>query len=133
MNLLKKRLVSAKGKWMKEFPGALWVVRTSPHKSNNKTFFSLVYGIEGVIPIEVVVPIIRSTLIKKQNGENRAIELALAKEKNEALRRILEHKRKVLVYYSKAIRFKVFSLRDWILRRVFLNKKEWMVGKMGAN
>ena len=53
MNGLKKRLDGAKGKWAKELPNVLWAYRTTPRRSTGETSFSLTYGAEAVIPVEV--------------------------------------------------------------------------------
>ena len=42
-----------KGKWAKELPSVLWAYRTMPRRSIGETPFSLMYGAEAVIPVEV--------------------------------------------------------------------------------
>ncbi|XP_019259750.1 PREDICTED: uncharacterized protein LOC109237819 [Nicotiana attenuata] len=56
---LKKILEVAKGKWPEELPGVLWAYRTTAKSSTAETPFSLVYGAEALIPIEVGVPTLR--------------------------------------------------------------------------
>ena len=53
MNGLKKRLDGVKGRWVKELPNVLWAYRTTPKRSTGETPFSLTYGAEAVISIEV--------------------------------------------------------------------------------
>ena len=53
MNGLKKRLEGSKGRWAKELPNVLWAYRTTPKRSTRETPFSLKYGTEAVIPVEV--------------------------------------------------------------------------------
>lgn len=50
---LKKRLEGTKGKWTEELPNVLWAYRTTPRRSTGKTPYSLTYGVEVVIPVEV--------------------------------------------------------------------------------
>ncbi|XP_070035136.1 uncharacterized protein [Nicotiana tomentosiformis] len=50
---LKKRLEVAKGKWPEELPGVLWTYRTTAKSRTGETLFSLVYGAEALIPVEV--------------------------------------------------------------------------------
>lgn len=52
---LKKRLDKAKGSWHEEFPHILWAYRTTLKVATGETPFSLVYGAEVVIPIEVQI------------------------------------------------------------------------------
>ena len=53
MNRLKRRLDGAKGRWEEELPNILWAYHTTPRRSTGKTPFSLTYGAEAVIPVEV--------------------------------------------------------------------------------
>ena len=53
LNGLKRRLDGAKGRWVEELPNILWAYRTTPRRSMGETTFSLTYGAEVVIPIEV--------------------------------------------------------------------------------
>ena len=52
---LKKRLDVAKGKWVDELPYVLWTYRTTPQRSR-ETPFSMTYGAEAVIPLELRFP-----------------------------------------------------------------------------
>ena len=49
---LKKRLDDAKGRWMEELPHVLWTYQTTPCRSTEETLFSMIYGVEAVIPLE---------------------------------------------------------------------------------
>jgi len=42
-----------KGRWAEELPNVLWAYRTTPRRSTRETPFSLMYGVEVVIPAEV--------------------------------------------------------------------------------
>ena len=53
MNVLKKRLDGAKGKWAEELPNILWAYRTTPRRSTGEISFFLTYGAEVVIPAKV--------------------------------------------------------------------------------
>ena len=53
LNGLKRRLDGAKGRWAEELPNVLWAYRTTPRRSTGETLFSLTYGVEAVILIEV--------------------------------------------------------------------------------
>ena len=50
VNMLKKRLEGAKGRWAEELPNILWAYRTTLRRSTGETSFSLTYGVEAVIP-----------------------------------------------------------------------------------
>ena len=53
VNGLKKRQDGAKGRWAEELLSVLWVYRTTPSKSTGETPFSLMYGVEAMIPAKV--------------------------------------------------------------------------------
>ena len=60
MSELKKRLDDAKGKWVEELPHVLWTYRTTPRRSTRETPFSMFYGAEAVIPLEIGFPTLRT-------------------------------------------------------------------------
>ena len=62
LNGLKKRFNRAKGRWAEELSSVLWAYRTTPRCSTSATPFSLAYGMEVVIPLQVGLPILRSEL-----------------------------------------------------------------------
>jgi hypothetical protein len=47
------RLKPYVGRWVKEFPSVLWALRTTLSHARGHTLFSLVYGSEAMLPIEV--------------------------------------------------------------------------------
>ena len=53
LRIIKSRLVGAKGTWPEELPSVLWASRTTARTPTGKTAFSLTYGAEAVIPVEV--------------------------------------------------------------------------------
>ena len=60
MSRLKKRLDDAKGKWVEELSHVLWTYRTTPRRSIRETPFSMSYGAEAVIPLEIGFPTLRT-------------------------------------------------------------------------
>lgn len=61
INGLKKHLDDAKPKWVNELHSVPWAFRITPRISTGETPFSLTYGIEAVIPLEVGLPTLRTT------------------------------------------------------------------------
>ena len=53
-------LEDAKGKWVQELPSVLWPFRTTPCLSTCETQYSLTYGTETIIPLEVGLPTLRT-------------------------------------------------------------------------
>ncbi|CAL9222575.1 unnamed protein product, partial [Arabidopsis halleri] len=50
-----KRLNARKGGWYDELQPVLWAYRTTPRRATGETPFSLVYGMEAVVPAELNV------------------------------------------------------------------------------
>lgn len=59
VNGLKKRLKGAKGRWTEKLLNVLWAYRTTPRRSNGEIPYSLTYGAEAVIPVEISLPNMR--------------------------------------------------------------------------
>ncbi|XP_009793890.1 uncharacterized protein [Nicotiana sylvestris] len=85
INNLKKRLEESKGKWPEVLPGVLWAYRTTTKTGTGKTPFSLVYGAEALILVEVGEPSTRYTqATEESNEEEMRINLDLLEEMREA-------------------------------------------------
>ena len=50
---LKTKLENLKGRWADDLPEVLWAYRTTAQSTTGKTPFSLAYGYEAVVPIEL--------------------------------------------------------------------------------
>jgi hypothetical protein len=59
VNILRKTVVDSKKDWNKKLVAALWAYRTTFKVTTRATPFSLVYGIEPILPIEFEVPSLR--------------------------------------------------------------------------
>ena len=53
---LRKRLDGAKGQWREELFEVLWAYKCTPQSATNESTFSLVYGVEVMIPVEIGNP-----------------------------------------------------------------------------
>nr|XP_009629551.1 uncharacterized protein LOC104119682 [Nicotiana tomentosiformis] len=75
---LKKRLADAKGKWKEILSEVMWEYHTTLKSSTEATLFSLVYGVETMIPVEVGEPSFRFRCATEEtNNEtlNTSLEL----------------------------------------------------------
>ena len=62
----------------------LWTYRTTPRRSTGETLFSMAYGTEAVIPLEIGFPTSRTNSFNpRDNDEQLAKSLDLIKEKRE--------------------------------------------------
>ncbi len=73
---LKKRLKEAKGKWPGVLSSVLWRYRTTPRRATGETPFSLVFGTEAIIPVEVVWPSVRIQVFDEE-GNNLGLRTKL--------------------------------------------------------
>ena len=65
-------------------PAVLWAYRTTSRTSTGETPFSLVYGSEAMIPVEVGIPSLRRRWTREEsNNEHLAQDLDLLDERRE--------------------------------------------------
>ena len=78
---LKKRLGKAKGRWTEELIEVIWAYRCTPQTTTHETSYSLTYGVESMIPVEVAEPTIRMQMFDLTlNEESLAVNLDLVSE-----------------------------------------------------
>ncbi|XP_075098841.1 uncharacterized protein LOC142175752 [Nicotiana tabacum] len=58
-NLLKKVVSKSKRDWHNRMEEALWAYRMTHRTSTRATLYSLVYGVEAVLPLELQIPSLR--------------------------------------------------------------------------
>jgi len=75
---LKKRLGEAKGTWADELLEVLWAYRCTPQSTTKETPYSLTYGVDAMIPIEIGDTSLRRRLFDVNlNNESMLINLDL--------------------------------------------------------
>ena len=132
---IKKRLEAAKGKWVEELPSVLWTHRTTHRRSTDETPFLLAYSIEAVIPLEIRLPMIRTTEFDtEQNEDNLRMDLNLIEERRDlAMIRLASYQRQMKRGYDKNIKPRSFQIGDLMLRKVVANTRNLNDGKLGPN
>ena len=87
MNGLKKRLDDAKGKWVEVLSHVLWTYQTTPCRSTGETPFSMTYGAEAMIPLEIRFLTLRTSSFTLSNN-NGLLEksLDLIEERRESVK-----------------------------------------------
>lgn len=79
---LKTKLEALKGHWAKDLPEVLWSYRTTTRVATGETLFSLAFGSEAVIPVEIRLPTRRVENFDQQaNDEALLLNLDLIEEK----------------------------------------------------
>ncbi|GJW37530.1 hypothetical protein Tco_0060450 [Tanacetum coccineum] len=100
--------------------------------SNGETPFSLAYGTEAVIPVEIGIPTRRTIQgSDKENEEALRMNLNLLEERREiAAIREARRKQQVEKYYNQRVHHKQFKVGEFVLRKNELSKVE-NTGKLG--
>ncbi|XP_068474179.1 uncharacterized protein [Phaseolus vulgaris] len=103
---LKRRLEKGKGHWAEEVPRIVWAYHTTPQSTTKKTPFSLVYGSDAMIPIEIQESSPRfQNFVAEESNEERKVNLDLLDEVREEARIKVEVlKRKVEYKYNSKLR-----------------------------
>ncbi|KAK9049882.1 hypothetical protein SSX86_031149 [Deinandra increscens subsp. villosa] len=113
---IKMRLEKIGGGWVDELLHVLWSLRTMPKSSHGETPFSLTYGTEAVIPVEVGVPT-RRMLENGDNEKSLRENLDVLEERREvAAIREAKYKQNVARYYNKNVKSFQFKEGDLVLR-----------------
>ena len=106
-------------------------------QQTGETPFSLVHGVESVIPIEHQVQTLRVTHAPEdepKNDESRCDALDLVDEKRDSdLVRLSYYRQSIARFYNKDANMRRFDVGDLVLRKVFQNTAEANAGKLGAN
>ena len=120
---LKKKLKEKKGAWADELPLVLWAYRTMKRTATCETPFSLTYGVEAVIPVEIGAPSFQTeTFDEDRNNEALRMGLDMIKEKGaEAFARMAVQKRIVEKHYNSRVKVCRFTKGSLVPRRVFQN------------
>ncbi|GJX20626.1 reverse transcriptase domain-containing protein [Tanacetum coccineum] len=103
---------------VEEISHVLWAHRTMIKSSNGETPFSLTYGAEAVIPVEIGMPTLRTAEVDMiKNNEDLGINLDLLEEKREqAAIQEAKSKAKMEKYYNARVRSTSFRPGDLVYR-----------------
>ncbi|GKV27812.1 hypothetical protein SLEP1_g36936 [Rubroshorea leprosula] len=103
---LKTRVLATHSNWVDELNKVLWSCRTTPSSATGETPFSLAYGAEAVIPVEVGLPYDRVGWHDDLSNEQLLREnLDFLDEIREMSRiRNMAHQSRVAKFYNKRVR-----------------------------
>ncbi|GKV46606.1 hypothetical protein SLEP1_g53580 [Rubroshorea leprosula] len=126
--ILAKMAVTYKD-WHEMLPYALHAYRTSVCTSTGATPYSLVYGMEAVLPIELEIPSMRilseSGIDEEDLIQKRIDYLNLLDEKRlAALCHGQCYQRQMAVAYNKKVKPRVFHQGDLVLRKIMPNERD---------
>nr|GEV23920.1 protein NYNRIN-like [Tanacetum cinerariifolium] len=115
---IKARLGEGNKNWVEELPHILWAHRTMIKSSHGDTPFSLTYGTEAVIPVEIGMPTYRTTAVDVvYNDEELRLNLDLLEEQRErAAISEAKSKLKMTKYYNARVHGVTFRPGDFVYR-----------------
>ena len=116
---LKRRLEKAKGTWAENVPRIVWAYHTTPQSTTKETPFSLVYGSDAMIPIEIQEssPRFQNFVVEESNEERKVNLDLLDKVREEARIKAKALKRKVEYRYSSKLRPRQLQIADMVMRK----------------
>ncbi|GLT29658.1 hypothetical protein SLA2020_045090 [Shorea laevis] len=132
---LKMRILAAQSNWVDELNKVLWSCRATPSSATGETPFSLAYGAEAVIPVEVGLPSNRSDRHNDHNDEQLLREnLDLVEEIREMSRiKNMAYQSRVARFYNKSVRARQFQVGDLVLCKAGLTNTHSHMGKLAPN
>ncbi|GJR73161.1 reverse transcriptase domain-containing protein [Tanacetum coccineum] len=112
---IKARLSEENNNWVEEVPHVLWEHHTTIKTSNGYTPFSLTYGTEAVIPVEIGMPSLRCATVDQAG--NLLLNLDVIEEEREkATIQEKISKAKMEKYYNAKFRSIIFKPGDFVYR-----------------
>ena len=118
-------LDDAKGKWVEELSHILWTYRIMLRRSTGETPFSITYGAEAVIPLEIGFPTLRtSSFNSSSNDELLEKSLDFIEERREsAMVQLAYYQHKLKQGYDANIKLRPLVSGDLVLRKVLGTSK----------
>ena len=118
--MLKKVVECSKRDWHEKIGEALWAYRTTYRTPTQATPYSLIYGVEAVLPLERQIPSLRIAiqegLTNEENAQLRLEELeALDEKRLEAQQRLECYQARLSRAFNKRVRPRSFQVGDLVL------------------
>ena len=119
-SLLKKVVSKTKRDWHERIGEVLWAYRTTFRTPTQATPYSLVYGVEAVLPLESQIPSLRiaiqEVLTEEENVKLRLQELEVLDEKRlEAQQRLECYQAHLSSAFNKRVKPRSFQVGDLVL------------------
>jgi hypothetical protein len=119
IRIIRRTVGENKRAWDSSLKYALWADRVTKKKSTGKAPFELVYGVDVVLPVNLMVPVhklIREFAIDEEALHGRCDDLVqLEEDRSEALTHFIDHQRQVKKSFDKRAKGKVFHVGDLVL------------------
>ncbi|XP_021827212.1 uncharacterized protein LOC110767855 [Prunus avium] len=132
---IKKKLGAKKGNWPELLPEVLWAYRCTQRSSTGETPYSLSFGSEAVVPIEVGQPTRRvEHFAPEQSGIEQNLSLDLLEERRlQSILHLAAYQQRTTRFYNQKVRERSFRPGDLVLRKVLPGTRDPTAGTLGAN
>ena len=134
-----RKMVETSKDWSKKLPFALWDYHTSFRTSTGATPYSLVYGMEAVLPVEIEMGSLRVALenqiTETESAQSRYDQLSLLDEKKlRATDHVQAYQRKMTRAFGKRVKPKKFQKGDLVFKvlRGLINDPTVSLDRVGA-
>jgi transposase InsO family protein len=107
------------GKWIRELPYVVWSLRTQPSRAlHGNTPFFMVYGLEAVLPADLIFETPRLTFESIAEAEATRMEDidVLEEERLNTVIQSARYQQTLRRYHDKAVRHRSFAVGDLVLR-----------------
>ena len=105
---------------------------TTPRRSTSTTPFSLAYGMEAVIPLEVDLPTLRSKLCDQELSVARKLDFAEERREAAAIR-MAAYQQQLARGYNRKIRERRFTVGELVLKKTLPGDINPNEGKLAPN
>lgn len=108
---LKKKLESSKAKQVNELSVVLWAYQVTLHDATKETLYSLAYGVEVVVIVEIGLPSLQiQAYHNKTNHEDLYEVITLLEEKREmATIQVTIYQKRVARNYNQKVRYQLIN------------------------
>ena len=120
---------------MEELPHVLWTYQTTSCRSTGETHFSMTYGAETIILLEIGFLTLRTSSFTPSNNDEllgKSLDLIEERRKN-AIVQLTYYQHKLKQGYNANMKLRPLALGDLVLRKVLGTAKNPAWGKLGPN
>ncbi|XP_021767608.1 uncharacterized protein LOC110731998 [Chenopodium quinoa] len=131
---LQRKLEEYKYLWADLVPEVSWANRTTKKESTGKSPFTLAYGADAVVPVEVQIPSLRIQHYKQQGNEKRMLEELdfLPEVRLKAALKLVAQKSRISKAFNKRVKHIELLPGDLVLRRTTAVGRGNQHGKLSA-
>lgn len=98
-----------KGLWVDELPNVLWAYHKTPRELTGETLFRLTFGMEDVVPFEILSEIGRMKVRQPDDTSTRGEVDLLEEVREKAAIKMMAYKWRVAEYFNRRVKPRIFQ------------------------